>query len=51
MHWYATLVDTSNLKLRDYLNSIRGSILDMDQNDPEEASGMYFMLIYGLTEN
>jgi len=42
MHWYATLVDTSNLQLRDYLNSIRQSVLNMDENDPEHNAGMNF---------
>jgi len=43
MHWYATLVDTSNLKMRNYLNTIRGGILDMEDSDPEDPSGKWGM--------
>jgi len=39
MHWYATLVDTSNLQMRNYLNTIRGGILDMEDADAEDPSG------------
>ena len=42
MHWYATLVDTSNLHLCNYLNTIRQSILDVDGNDPEDVTGKNF---------
>ncbi|KDR65453.1 hypothetical protein GALMADRAFT_81864, partial [Galerina marginata CBS 339.88] len=33
LHWYATLVDTKNLMIRDYLDQVRGSILAMDDDD------------------
>ncbi|KDR65487.1 hypothetical protein GALMADRAFT_42870, partial [Galerina marginata CBS 339.88] len=28
--WYATLTDTKNLLMRDYLNKVRGAVLSMD---------------------
>ncbi|KDR70808.1 hypothetical protein GALMADRAFT_75558 [Galerina marginata CBS 339.88] len=39
LHWYATLVDTKNLMIRDYLDQVRGSILAMDDdNDNTEEN-------------
>lgn len=39
-------MDTSNLKMRNYLNTIRGHILDMEDSDPEDSPGklMYMSL-------
>ncbi|KDR79080.1 hypothetical protein GALMADRAFT_136978 [Galerina marginata CBS 339.88] len=31
--WYATLTDTKNLLMRDYLNKMRGAVLSMDDED------------------
>lgn len=41
MQWYSTLVDTTNLRMRDYLDTIRGSILSMDdENDDDKGTYM-----------
>ena len=34
-------MDTSNLKMRNYLNTIRGHILDMEDSDPEDSPGKF----------
>ncbi|KDR80500.1 hypothetical protein GALMADRAFT_62166 [Galerina marginata CBS 339.88] len=38
LHWYATLTDTKNLAIRDYLDQVRGSILAMDNDDSTEEN-------------
>ncbi|PPR01991.1 hypothetical protein CVT26_008736, partial [Gymnopilus dilepis] len=35
LHWYANLTNTANLKIRDYLNAVRGSVLTMEDGDEE----------------
>jgi len=32
MHWYAVLVDNTNLALRTYLDAVRGEVLSMDDD-------------------
>ncbi|KDR65970.1 hypothetical protein GALMADRAFT_81307 [Galerina marginata CBS 339.88] len=40
MLWYATLTDTKNLMMRDYLNKVRGAVLSMDETD-DEGEGFF----------
>jgi len=35
MQWYATLVDKKNLRMREYLDHIRGAVLSMDDESEE----------------
>jgi hypothetical protein len=45
MKWYATLTNTKNLRLRDYLNTVRGSELSMeDENEEYESEGKFIFL-------
>lgn len=50
MKWYATLTDTKNLRLRDYLNAVRGAELSMeDEGEQYESEGRFqfvCLLIY-----
>ena len=42
MKWYATLTDTKNLRLRDYLNTVRGAVLSMeDEGEEYELEGEF----------
>ena len=42
LKWYATLTDTKNLRLRDYLNTVRGAVLSMEDEDEEyELEGKF----------
>jgi hypothetical protein len=42
MHWYAILSDTKNLRMRDYLDTIRGSVLSMDDEVDNPDTGFFF---------
>jgi hypothetical protein len=43
MQWYATLVDKKNLRMREYLDHIRGAVLSMnDEDDKMDVDGMHF---------
>jgi hypothetical protein len=43
MKWYATLTNIKNLRLRDYLNIVRGAVLSMeDEGEEYELEGIYF---------
>ncbi|KDR70621.1 hypothetical protein GALMADRAFT_43068, partial [Galerina marginata CBS 339.88] len=35
LHWYATLTDTKNVMLRNYLDQVRGAVLSMDDEDDD----------------
>ena len=42
MKWYATLTNTKNLRLHDYLNAVRGADLSMeDENEQYESNGKF----------
>jgi hypothetical protein len=43
MQWYATLVDKKNLRMREYLDHIRGAVLSMnDKDDKMDVDGVHF---------
>jgi len=43
MQWYATLVDKKNLRMREYLDHVRGAVLSMnDEDDKMDVDRMYF---------
>lgn len=50
MKWYATLTNTKNLRLRDYLNTVRGAVLSMeDEKDEYESEGKFkYVLLLGI---
>jgi hypothetical protein len=40
MKWYATLTNIKNLRLRDYLNTVRGVVFSMeDEGEEYEVEG------------
>lgn len=42
LKWYATLTNTKNLRLRDYLNTVRGVELSMeDEHEEYESEGKF----------
>jgi hypothetical protein len=43
MQWYATLVDKKNLRMREYLDHVRGAVLSMnDEDNKMDVDRMYF---------
>ncbi len=44
LHWYAALIDTKNLCMRDYLNNVRQSVLEMNLNPKDENMDIDGML-------
>jgi hypothetical protein len=41
LHWYATLTDTKNVMIRNYLDYVRGAALSMDDEDAAADESMH----------